>query len=331
MGSASSTSTKNYAAKDGTNFVISYHAFVEHILLLRKVIHHPEMRKEGPLLDSVIQDYCQRMARGEMRTTDQQLKLPWEIEWIWHVHRLHPLTYLNDCSTQLSDGLVDKKTIRLTLNDVKKNKSKMTLLSMNNFSSIDLTSAVIRQNNFLNKFQKHFLYSYHLKRLNKSIFHDLVQDYVLFFKLARKNQIIVPTFDIDLIWRTHIRFPSNYHEFSKGLCGFILDYDDPVETYVLADAYQITADRWKQNYKSEYGKYIDRKHLQTFRYTSSSAMVADPVLVSNTTEGPSDSAFQDDNESSGVYTGTMWRGGGFGYDWTVSVEKNLFESDEFSY
>jgi hypothetical protein len=101
MGNSSSDSIKNYTArietKDEKIFKISYHSLVEYILLLRKVIHHPEMRKEGPLLDSFIQNYCQRMARGEMRTEDQQLKLPWEIEWIWHVNRLYPLTYLNDC------------------------------------------------------------------------------------------------------------------------------------------------------------------------------------------------------------------------------------------
>jgi len=335
MGNASSTSTKNYAAKietkDGTNFVIPYHSFVEHLLLLRKVINHPEMRKEGPLLDSFIQDYCQRMVRGEMKTADQQLILPWEIEWIWHVHRLHPLEYLNDCRNQLADGLVDKKAIRLTHNDMKKNKSKKTVLLMNDFSSIDLRSAVIRQNNFLSKFQKHFLYSYDLKRLNKLIFHNLVQDYVSFFKLARKNQIIVPTFDIDLIWRTHMRFPSNYQKFSKDLCGFILDHNDSIETYILADAFQITADRWKQTYQSEYGKDIDRKHLQTSQYTSSSVMVADPVLVSNSIAGPSDAAFEDGNESSGVYTGTTWNEGGFSRDRTLPMEQNLFDLDEFSF
>jgi hypothetical protein len=257
MGNASSKSYPNYRGKtktkDGRTFIISYRTFVEHILLLRKVINHPEMKKEGPLLDSVIQDYCQRMARDEMRTTDQQLKLPWQIEWIWHVHRLHPLTYLNDCSTQLSDGLVDKNAVTLIHNHEKKNKLKMIFPSDNGYSlfvpSIDLRSAVIRQNDFLNKFQKHFLYSYDLELFGELRFQSIVQDYVSFMKLAKKGEIIVPTFDIDLIWHTYMRFPSYYHKLSEALCGFILDHDDAIESSILTDAYQITADRWKQTYQ----------------------------------------------------------------------------------
>jgi hypothetical protein len=50
------------------------------------------------------------MVKGRLRTEKQQSKLPWQIEWIWHVHRLHPLEYLNDCTKQLSHRLVDKQT-----------------------------------------------------------------------------------------------------------------------------------------------------------------------------------------------------------------------------
>ncbi len=69
---SSSTLIKNYIARIETRdeqiFKISYHALVEHILLLRKIIKHPEMTKQGPELDNYIKDYCQRMAQGEMKT-----------------------------------------------------------------------------------------------------------------------------------------------------------------------------------------------------------------------------------------------------------------------
>jgi hypothetical protein len=35
----------------------------------------------------------------------------------------------------------------------------------------------------------------------------------------------------------------------------------------------MSADRWKQMYRSEYGRNIDRKHLETKLYTSSCAIV----------------------------------------------------------
>jgi hypothetical protein len=99
--------------KDGETFVMSFHSFIEHILLLRQVIQHAEMRIKGTSLDSFIKTYCMKMSQSEMNSADQQSKLPREIEWIWHVHRLHPLKYLNDCNKQLSTGLVDKKMLKL--------------------------------------------------------------------------------------------------------------------------------------------------------------------------------------------------------------------------
>jgi len=131
-------------------FEIAYHALVEHIFLLRKVIQNPKVCAQGVELDRLIQDYCQRMASGQMRKQRVQETLPWEIEWIWHVHRLHPIDYLNDCKNQLRDGLVDKQAF----NFISKNKVTYNP-SVNYYSlerkdslfspSIDLSSAIIRQ------------------------------------------------------------------------------------------------------------------------------------------------------------------------------------------
>jgi hypothetical protein len=290
---SSSTLIKDYISpietKDGKTFKMTYHALVEHIFLLRKVIKHPEVTKEGPVLDNLIKNYCKRMAQGEMRTADQQSELPWQIEWIWHVHRLHPLDYLNDCEKQLSDGLVDKKATQLIQNRKEKSRSKMMMFPVDNnhslfVPSIDLTSAVIRQNAFLKKFEKHFLYSCDLQKFGELRYQNLVQNYVSFVKLARKGQMIVPKFDIDLIWHTHMRYPSDYHKFSTDLRGFVLNHVDSIEKSALMDAYQETAARWKQTYKSEYGANVDRKHLLISRYRSSCAMVFAPVFSSTSTE-----------------------------------------------
>ena len=258
---SSSISIKNFLvniqAKDGKIFQMSYHSLVEHIILLRSVIQHPEITKEGPTLDFFIQDYCQRMIDGEMKTEEQQSRLPWQTDWIWHVHRLHPIHYLNDCTKQLRDGLVQKKALRLihihTENELLK---KELLWPKSYFSfrpSLDLRKAVIRQNEFLKNFQNHTLYSYDLKRLRAFQFENFVQDYVSFLKLANKHHTIVPTFDIDLIWHTHMRYPSDYREFCENLCGFILDHDDAIESSKLKTAYKKTAEQWKEKYQSEYG------------------------------------------------------------------------------
>ncbi|CAF3514463.1 unnamed protein product [Rotaria sp. Silwood1] len=290
MGSAPSSSMPNFEArirtKDGKRFRISYHDLVDHILLLRQVIAQPELTQEGPTLDHFIDDYCNRMARQDMKSKQQQLKLPLETEWIWHVHRLHPLSYHNDCTKQLPSGkLVDKKIRQVLQNSKRKHDAKISFSSINkNFvfvPSIDLRKAVIRQRDFLEKFQNHYLYSFDLKKMDRSHFVHFVQNYVSFMKLAIKKEMIVPTFDIDLIWHTHMRYPSQYQTASIALCGFILDHDDAIESNTLTKVYKKTAERWKKIYNSEYGHNIDRKHLETSQYVSSCAMVFIPVHVSS--------------------------------------------------
>ncbi|CAF3414249.1 unnamed protein product [Rotaria sp. Silwood2] len=122
MGSAPSSSIQNFDArirtKAGHKIRISYHDLVDHILLLGQVIAQPEMTQEGPTLDHFINDYCSRMAQQNMTNKHQQMKLPLETEWIWHVHRLHPLNYLNDCTKQLPGRkLIDKKVRQVLKNE----------------------------------------------------------------------------------------------------------------------------------------------------------------------------------------------------------------------
>ncbi|CAF1137414.1 unnamed protein product [Rotaria sordida] len=290
MGSAPSSSIPNFDArirtKEGKKFRISYHDLVDHILLLRQVIAQPELSQEGPVLDHFINDYCNRMAQQNMKNKHQQLKLPLEIEWIWHVHRLHPLIYHNDCTTQLPGRkLVDKKVRKVVRKHENKHNANISFSSINSYltfvPSINLRKAIIRQRDFLEKFQEHYLYSFDLKKMNHSDFEHLVQNYVSFIKLAQKNEMIVPTFDIDLIWHTHMRYPSQYQTVSTALCGFILDHNDAIESNILTHAYQKTAKRWKKTYKLEYGQNIDRRHLETSQYMSSCAMVFVPIHISS--------------------------------------------------
>jgi hypothetical protein len=278
--------------EQGNEFKIPYADLIDHILLLRQVISHPEMTQEGPMLDYFIKDYCKRMAKLKMITKQQQLKLPWQIEWIWHVHRLHPLVYDKDCK-QLRDGqLVDKMVYNMIKNRKKKPNSKIVVKSIKSrlsfIPSIDLVQAIIRQRDFLEKFKQHCLYSWIFKQDDRLNFEKLAKNYVLFMRLARKNEIIVPTFDIDLIWHSHMRHPSHYHQFSIALCGFILDHDDSIEQNTLSNNYQKTADRWKATYNTDYGQNRDRKSLETLHYISSCAMISVPVIIPSVGDGGGD-------------------------------------------
>ena len=247
-----------------------YSDLVDHILLLRKVISQPDLTVEGPILKAAIDNYCFRMSNHKMSTKSQQAQLPWQVDWIWHVHRLHPINYANDCiQSKLPGEVVDKKSKRISLvdysqNDVIPNASSRHVEENSCFiPSIDLMKAVVRQRDFLDKFKQHPLASCDLTAVKQGYFKNMVQNYVSFIKLAeQKSSLIVPTFDIDIIWHTHMRYPKKYSNDMKILCGFVLNHDDSIQKGVLNTAYQSTAEQWKEIYKSTYGENVDQNHLR---------------------------------------------------------------------
>lgn len=251
---------------------------VEHVLLLRRVIAHPQLAEQSDTLHAAVNEYCYRMGNKAMFSSFQQETLPWQIDWIWHVHRLHPVAYLRDCQEQIPGSyVIDKrtKTASLFVGNIPQWKS---IIQSDEGSpkfkpSIDLVQAVLRQGEFLKKFRNHPLYSANLNRIDQSMYDNAVQNYVSFMKLARSNTIIVPTFDIDLIWHTTMRYPLNYIELSTALCGHVLDHDDSIPSETLQQSYETTAERWKTTYLSNYGETIDRDYLSRSIYPSSCAMI----------------------------------------------------------
>ncbi|CAF2969868.1 unnamed protein product, partial [Rotaria sp. Silwood2] len=294
IGNSHSLSTPRYCANfrtnDGKIFKLSYRALVDHIVLLRLVTAHPEITEPGETLNYFIEDYCRRMARQEMNTRHQQRALPWQIEWIWHVHRLHPVAYNDDCTKQLSSRqVVDKKYRRVRMKEHERHHSTVFSEPIRNRAtfvpSLDLVSAVIRQRDFLQKFQRHHLFSQNLIDVTRDWFEQMVQNYISFLKLAIQGEIIVPTFDIDLMWHTHMRFPAFYQRTSIKLCGFVLDHNDSINNATLADAYQKTADRWRQTYKVNYGENIPKDKLRYSQYVSSCAIIVAPLGASGDSYG----------------------------------------------
>ncbi|CAF2154528.1 unnamed protein product [Rotaria magnacalcarata] len=288
MGCSHSLSIPHHYAhirtKDEKTFKFSYLALVDHIVLLRQVVAHPEMNQPGETLNYFIKDYCRRFASRGIRTKRQQRRLPWQTEWIWHVHRLHPLTYYDDCTKIPSNGkLIDKKYLRLRIKEHKNHQSSglpQSKSSPTEFaSSIDLTSAILRQQDFLEKFKQHPIYSWDLSQMNQSFFEKCIQNYVRFLKLAREGEMIVPTFDIDLIWHTHMRFPSSYGKICTSLCGFFLDHDDSIDSGTLTDAYRRIADRRMQTYNVGYGKDVPVDRVRETQYISSCAIIVAPILI----------------------------------------------------
>ncbi len=98
-----------------------------------------------------------------------------------------------------------------------------------------------------------------------------------------------------------MRFPSHYHELSIASYGFIVDHDDSIESNILTDSYQKTADRWKETYNSEYGQDIDHTRLRASQIISSNAVVFVPITI--------DSTYYRDGDGSSYASGGITSGG----------------------
>ncbi|CAF5216078.1 unnamed protein product, partial [Rotaria magnacalcarata] len=169
--------TTHIVTKSGSVFRLSYFDLVDHIILLRQVVVHPEMIEKGDKLNYFIKDYCHRMSNNQMMSKYRQSELPWEIDWIWHVHRLHPINYYNDCIKQIPNNIfIDKRIQKLTIDEYHKfdysNSEKRINNQITFVPSFDLGKAVLSQRDFLDKFQQHELYTFDLRNMSPMKFRE---------------------------------------------------------------------------------------------------------------------------------------------------------------
>lgn len=190
-------------------YVLSYYDYKDHLALLRTVRQHPELTQVGPRLSWAVQAYCRAMADGTIANLSGPGAKPLslEVEWIWHIHRLHPQSYRQDCATQLGGAVVDKRThcfeyvanvqptatstirriagetIELQDVDVKQQQQQPRMTFQ---PSIDLVQAATRQRKFLESLRTEY---WNTKRLGSHYgqqrFDEAVVRYYRFLKLAR--------------------------------------------------------------------------------------------------------------------------------------------------
>ncbi|CAF2520132.1 unnamed protein product [Rotaria sp. Silwood2] len=153
--------------------------------------------------------------------------------------------------------------------------------------SIDLAAASLRQIPFLEKFKKHSLYSSDFRQINHSLFRKMVGHYILFLQLGKRKHLIVPTFDIDLIWHTHLRSPTHYRFTTTALCGYVLlNHDDSIDEKTLAGAFSDTTHLWNSTYNSTYSQSSTNKRTQPSTTVDNILAFALPIGFASSTWSP---------------------------------------------
>ena len=211
---------------------------------LRETNQHPNLFKSSFLRKSLIR-YEKYWLPLASKHTDKILTAPLDIEWIWHCHLLAPVEYIKDCNEitgkQIDHKLLDQKE-REKLLEVSKQLWKSAY--PDEAFEIALVSEVAIENgevDFESKIsydilkaaerQSVFNYQVSLPHFSDKVYlKNAVARYqkMLYLKLTNPKTFLVPCYDMDLIWHTHMLHPSSYKTDTEKLFGKIFNHDDSV-------------------------------------------------------------------------------------------------------
>ncbi|KAI2500285.1 glycine-rich protein [Fragilaria crotonensis] len=227
--------------------------------------------------------------------SNEDLIPPPDVAWLWHCHRLSPLNYTNFIRSTFGDGAaVEAKpsfafqTPKITCDDSSTeattrdfwnstypnepffvseiNKDESPLLpyevlpnrirgeNAKLLSGFNLLASTKRQATFLWQISGE-------RYRDDDFLAEGVENYIKFLKLKPKagklRTVLVPTYQIDLMWHTHILSSiGDYNKDCIALMGRTLHHDDSLtdrsDGGVLDVAYKATAHLWKEEYHSEY-------------------------------------------------------------------------------
>ena len=203
------------------------------------------------------------------------LAAPLDIEWVWHCHLLAPVAYQQDCC-KLLGRMVDhqllsekdrakklQKTKALWQEeypnepfevDLRKNTGADTASGVTSQLSYDILSAASRQ--------KVFFYQVSLPHFRDSRFLNYSQGrYRKFLYLKQKNPslFIVPCYDVDLIWHTHMLHPLRYKADMENIMGKTFPHDDSVDDRSDGSKLNVsqkqTQDLWLSTFRENFMLY----------------------------------------------------------------------------
>ena len=211
-----------------------------HLLdVLQEVSTKSHLHNE-PYIESAIQRYERYWLPLVAKHPGRLLPAPLDIEWVWACHMLAPLTYLKDCvkivGTLIDHHLIDRTRRKELMKDSErlwnKEYSDVPFIACDSSSSwydsqfvsaltYDIRSALSRQKTF--NYQVSLPHYRDEKFLNNAV---MRYKKFLFLKLHYPAMILVPCYDNDLIWHTHMLHPAMYKGDMEAYLGTVLPYDD---------------------------------------------------------------------------------------------------------
>lgn len=144
--------------------------------------------------------------------------------------------------------------------------------------ALDLVGAVMRQGTFITKMEG---FDWLRSPVLKHTVTRAIKRYRGFFEVmaAFPNNVVVPTFDVDLIWHTHQLCSPNYYDYSIRHCNNVfIDHDDKIGDGALGNAFKWTCEAYAKLTGEPYDKCLcwSCELLEQAAQTSASAKVLRP-------------------------------------------------------
>lgn len=172
-----------------------------------------------------------------------------EVAWIWHLHKLDPHSYIKDCQKAFGGVLhipegASPFTFMLHAGKDSDYCGKKSTFSI----SCSIQECAMGQSTFLwqvsgaNYEDEDFLNAAALR-------------YVMMLSLMRKHhgKFIIATYDMDIMWHTHLAFPQHYAADCKRLVGEVVGHDGSVNDRVEGTKLNISASLSCDLFFEEYG------------------------------------------------------------------------------
>jgi hypothetical protein len=196
---------------------------------------------------------------------------------VWHCHLLAPIRYEEDCKANYNSviehtirtGEEYDKAVAVSEQYWKEKYPDIPFIvdfqeanADENFTgssglfafSYDLVSAAGRQKMFY--YQVSLPHYQDIKFLEKGL-----QRYkkFLFLKSRYQDTFLVPCYDIDLLWHTHMNFSASYRTVTELLLGRVLNHDDTVndrsEGSKLNRSDAVTRQLWRSTFNEHFASY----------------------------------------------------------------------------
>jgi hypothetical protein len=176
-----------------------------------------------------------RAKGAEGASNQRQATVPsLEVELIWRAHLLSPVDYARDCARlrggETASRLIDHTPLHAdsyVARDPTIGTSTEAPIGMPEAWHSDLVAAVRRQAGFMRQILQ-------LKSNTEALFSTkgLAQELKAYTRYlveaAGETELAVPSLTLDLVWHTHMLFPSAYASECVQIAGVFINHDDSV-------------------------------------------------------------------------------------------------------